>query len=379
MSTADRPSRRAFLRGRAAVDALAAAVGQHHDDAQSTDPTGLPAQALVSYTRRAMACDFEVQLAAGRHDGSTERVLAALDLLEPLEDQMTVYRSDSELLQINRAAATAPVTVEPRLFALLELAAQIHADTQGAFDATSLPLSEAWGFSRRQGRLPGDAEIAAALERVGMGDVVLDAANQSVAFRRAGLSLHLNSIGKGYALDRMAESLDEAACETGERVGDYLLHGGRSSVLARGTRPGAANSGQGPGWPIGIPNPLVPGERLGEIVLVDEALGTSGSGTQFFEQGGRRYGHLMDPRTGRPAEGIYSATVIAPSAAEADALSTAFYVMEIDETAAYCAAHPAIAAILVTVSNAADGIPERDLLVSTFGLDPRRWHPAISA
>lgn len=365
------------MRGRAAVDALAAVVGQHHDDAQASDPTERPAP-LVTYSRRAMACDFEIQLAAGRHDGSAERVLAALDLLEPLEDQMTVYRSDSELLRINRAAATAPVTVEPRLFALLELTAQIHADTQGAFDATSLPLSEVWGFSRRQGRLPDDAEVAAVLERVGMGDVVIDAANKTVAFRRAGLSLHLNSIGKGYALDRMAELLDGEASEAGDRVGDYLLHGGRSSVLARGTRPREADSGEGPGWPIGIPNPLVPGERLGEIVLVDEALGTSGSGTQFFEQGGRRYGHLLDPRTGRPAEGIYSATVIAPSAAEADALSTAFYVMGIDETAAYCAAHPAIGAILVTIGALADGSPGRDLLVSTFGLDPSRWHPAIS-
>ena len=189
--------------------------------------------------------------------------------------------------------------VEPRLFAILQLAQQLYRDTDGALDITSGPLSEMWGFSRRQGRLPSDVEIAAALERVGMDDVVLDAANQTVAFRRPGVTLHLNSIGKGYALDRMAELLDA------DGVGHYLLHGGRSSVLARGDCPGGGR----PGWTIGVPHPLRPADRLAELYLVDQALGTSGSGTQFFQHGGRRYGHLLDPRTGWPATGVYSATV----------------------------------------------------------------------
>ncbi len=109
---------------------------------------------------------------------------------------------------------------------------------------------------------------------------------------------------------------------------------------------------------------------------MDEALGTSGSGTQFFEHEGRHYGHLLDPRTGSPAEGVYSATVVAPTAAEADALSTAFYVMGVGESAAYCAAHPAIGAILVTLGD--PDTQENHIQVSTFGLDPSRWHPANS-
>ena len=115
----------------------------------------------------------------------------------------------------------------------------------------------------------------------------------------------------------MAELLDT------DLVTDYLLHGGSSSVLARGQCPGSEH----PGWTIGLPHPLRPGERLAEIDLVDKALGTSGSATQSFEHNGQRYGHLLDPRTGRPVTGIFTATAIASSAAEADALSTAFYVM----------------------------------------------------
>ncbi len=184
MSTAGRPTRRDFLQGRAAVQAIAdAVVGPDAGAMESSPPVFSTAAAtkrlapgtLVSIRRRAMACEFEVQLAAGRQDGSTERVLAALDLVESLEDQMTIYRADSEVLRINRQAAAGPVPVEPRLFAMFQLAERVYRDTEGAFDVTSSPLYEAWGFSRRQGRLPSDAEIAAAMERVGMDGVVLDA------------------------------------------------------------------------------------------------------------------------------------------------------------------------------------------------------------
>jgi thiamine biosynthesis lipoprotein len=212
--------------------------------------------------------------------------------------------------------------------------------------------------------MPTEDEVSAALARVGMSDVALDATNRTIKFRRPGLSLHLNCIGNGYALDRMGELLDSAG------VGDYLLHGGQSSVVARGAHPGANRTG----WSIGVPDPLRPGERLGEVELVNEALGTSGSGTQFFEHEGRRYGHLLDPRTGRPVDGLYSATAIARTGAEADALSTAFYVMGVDATAAYCAEHPDVAAILVS-----DGREPGEVHVSTWGLAADRWRPANGA
>lgn len=366
MANEGRSTRRDFLRGWAAVDALASAVaGPEVVDSSNVPTSGHAAERhaaapLLSLQRRAMACDFEVQLAAGRHDGSTRHAIAALDLLEALEDQMSIYRPHSELMRVNREAAAGPVQVERRLFGLLELAADLHLETQGAFDITTGPLSDVWGFSRRQGRMPTDDEVAAALARVGMSDVVLDEAARTVVFRRPGLSLHLNSIGKGYALDRLGELLDSAG------VGDYLLHGGKSSVLARGHRPGIAR-----GWAIGVPHPLRPGERLGEIELVNEALGTSGSGTQFFEHEGRRYGHLLDPRSGRPVDGIFSATAIVRSGAEADALSTAFYVMGVEGTGEYCARHPDVAAILVHGGGA-----DMQVQVSTIGLDASRWRPA---
>ena len=372
MRSADHPSRREFLQGRAAAEALGNAL-RGQDDSPAEPPSGdqplwIPPLShkrgvLLSIRRRAMACEFEVQLAAGREDDSTHHVLEALDLVESLEDQMTVYRPDSEVLRINRLAAERPVPVEPRLFGLFQLAERLHRETAGALDVTSGPLCEIWGFSRREGRLPNEAEVAAALERVGMIHVVFDPAALSVAFRRPGVELNLNSLGKGYALDRMAELLDE------RNVGDYLLHGGRSSVLAHGDWPGSEHGG----WTIGIRHPLRPDERLAEFYLRDQALGTSGAATQFFHHRGRRYGHLLDPRTGRPATGIHSATVIAPTAAEADALSTAFYVMGPEKTGEYCDAHAGIAAVLVCPADR-DG----EVRLLSFGLADDDWSPLVS-
>jgi thiamine biosynthesis lipoprotein len=313
---------------------------------------------IVSVRRRAMACEFEVQLAASREDDSMEHVFSALDLVESLESQMTVYRDGGEMMQINREATAAPVRVEPRLFGIFQMAERLHRETGGALDITSGPLSETWGFSRREGRLPTDADIAVALERVGMRHVALDGMNRTIAFRRPGVGMNLNSIGKGYALDRMAELL------TTQLVDDYLLHGGKSSVLARGIQPGSA----GDGWIIGLRHPLRPNDRLAEFVLRDQALSTSGSGTQFFIRRGKRYGHILDPRTGLPAEGLFSATVIAPTAAEADALSTAFYVMGPQAVAEYCATHSGIGALLV-----APGERDGDVRLFASGLDSSQW------
>jgi thiamine biosynthesis lipoprotein len=305
-----------------------------------------------------MACEFEVQMAAAREDDSMEHVFAALDLVEALESQLTVYRDDSEVIRLNRQAAEEAIRVELGLFALIQQAARLHDETEGALDITSGPLSEAWGFSRREGRVPSDTAIASALECVGMQHVELNELQRTIRFRRPGVTINLNSMGKGYALDRMAELLAD------HFVDDYLLHGGKSSILARGDQPG----GETAGWMIGVRHPLRPAERLAELQLRNQALSTSGSGTQFFIRRGRRYGHILDPRTGRPAEGLYSATVVAPTATEAEGLSTAFYVMGPEKVGEYCATRPDIAALLVGPAHR-----EGDVQLHTFNLEDQGW------
>jgi len=355
-------SRREFLRGASAADALGEAVDR---SLPGTDDSGAgvgPPQECyaVHISRKAMACEFEIVLNSGQYDSGTEIALDALDLVEKLESQLSYFRSDSEISEINRSAAEEPVPVEERLFSLLQAADMIYRETDGAFDLTATPLWHVWGFARGEGRLPSNEEIAQAIETVGGSQVDLDTGNRSVRFRKPGVELNLGSIGKGYALDRVAELLDAA------RINDYLIQGGQSSVTAKGAR----LSGDEPdGWLVGLGHPLRPGTRLGYVRVRDRALATSGSASQFFRHKGRRYSHIVDPRTGQPAEGVLSATVLAPGAAQADALATSFFVMGPKKAFDYCQNHPELAAVLICPTTGSPGfeiqmigMPDEDFL-----------------
>jgi len=314
-----------------------------------------------------MACQFEVLLNAGQYAEGANRAVAALDLIDRLEDQLSVFRAQSEVSRLNRAAGQGEVEVEPRLFELLQLAAEIHRRSGGAYDITSGPLSKVWGFYRRAGQLPDEQALAAARSCVGSDRMTLDPQRRTVRFQTPGMEINLGSIGKGYSLDRAAELLEAGG------VADFMLHGGQSSLLARGSRRMAA----GGGWWVGVRHPLRPGARLGEVRLKNRALGTSGTGTQFFFHAGHRYGHILDPRTGWPAEGTLSTTVLARTAAEADALSTVFFVLGRDAALEYCrrdgeahgAAHGGLAAIIVSPPARGGGTVD----VATFGLADDDW------
>ncbi len=311
-----------------------------------------------------MACEFEVQLNAGQYDHGTEIALEALDLVDKLEDQFSVFRETSELSRINRTAGRQPVEVEPHLFGLLQLAVRLHEETDGAFDVTSAPLWETWGFARRKGAVPDQEQLVEALSRVGSRWLELDADRKTIRFNRPGVQLNLGSIGKGHALDRCAEKLLDAGIE------DFLIHGGRSSVAAHGRQMTQRENTEQrqAGWRVGLRHPLRADRRLAEIRLCNRSLATSGSQAQSFVHQGRRYGHILDPRTGLPAEGVLSATAIAPSAAVADALSTAFYVMGPENTLEYCRRRPELSAVLVCPVRHSGGIE-----IHSAGLTDDDW------
>jgi thiamine biosynthesis lipoprotein len=361
-------NRREFLRGHAVVDALAKLPKNLKESVETRDAVGMAGLALpeseasgylTKIGRRAMACEFEVLLNAGQYTIGTEAALAALDLVDHLESQLTVFRNSSKVSRINQTAHAGPVEVEPQLFELLAQAAKIHTDTAGAYDIATGPLTKLWGFFRRQGRMPDAAELDRVMQYVGMQHVELDHQRRTVRYLTPGVEINLGSIGKGYALDRMADLL------AGERIEHFLLHGGNSSVLGRGAQgqgnPSSAKTRgvtltpalsqrerEESGWWIGLRHPLEPERRIGEVLLCNRALGTSGSGTQFFMLEGRRYGHILDPRTGQPAEATLSTTVAAPTGAEADALATAFYVLGAESAIEYCRQHSSISAVIMS-------------------------------
>ncbi|HVX16006.1 MAG TPA: FAD:protein FMN transferase [Pirellulales bacterium] len=357
MSTPRRSNRRQFLKGEAARQAIDDLVPA--GDAEPREAAA-PEAYLLQLGRRAMACQFEVFFNAGQYPNASDAALTAFDLVDRLEEQMTVYRDTSDISRINRFAFDRPVQVEPLLFQLLSRAGELHHATTGAFDITSGPLSKAWGFFRRSGAVPGDADLAEARERVGGEHLQLHPETSTVRFLKPGMEINLGAIGKGYALDRVAEQMVSAG------IGHFLWHGGQSSLVARGAC-GQAADGSG-GWVVDLRHPLRPERSVVEIRLRDRALATSGAGTQFFRHEGRRYGHILDPRSGRPAEGVYSATVVAPTAADADALSTALYVLGPEAAGDWCRQHPEVGLLMF-----APGRGRQSVEMLTHNLDAADW------
>jgi len=326
--------RRDFLRPRQ----LAQSAGQVLGALQQLNQAPPVEEALLlRLARRAMATTFAVLLP---FDTPHPTLLGAdvFGLLDELEEQLTVYRDTSEVCGLNRLAGRREVPVEPRLYELLAMAARISQETEGAFDITAGAIIKAWGFVRGPRRVPTEAERQRAVTCAGMHHVTLSPQSRSVRFRRPGLELNLGSIGKGYSIDRVAEML-----RSRWRLRSGLLHGGFSSVYAIGTAPG--NDG---GWQIGIRHPWDEHRRLAVLRLRDRALGNSAATYQYLEHEGRKLGHVLDPRTGWPAAGIASASVLAPTAALADALSTAFYVGGLDLARRYCDKHPEVGALLLS-------------------------------
>lgn len=368
MSDPDSSSRRDFLAGRSLrseVESAAERLGEALLDGANVGRAAPESGTTVRIGTRAMACDFSVLLNSGPESSiETWHASDALDLVHRLEDQMTVYRESSELLEINRLAAEAPVPVEERLFELLLRTGQLSENTAGAFEPTAQPLVSLWRVCRDEVRVPTEAELKHVLARIGWDLVELNPEQKTVSFTQPGVELNLNGIGKGYALDRAAELL--LGQESGHEIRNWLLHGGHSSVLARGEHIGP--NGPLGGWPVGIRNPLFPDKRLATLLLRDKAMGTSGSGVQFFRVGGKRYGHVLDPRTGWPMDHLLSVTVLADSATEADALSTAFFVMGLEKALQFCQDRRDVKALLVpppragrTLEPVVCGIPEEDL------------------
>ncbi len=292
----------------------------------------------VRFSRQAMACNFELTLNAGQFRDAVPQAMAALDLVEDLESQLSVFRETSHVSRINRRAFHEDVVVEPRLFALLQYCQELFQQTKGAFDITSGPLTKVWGFYRRQGKIPSPEELERTMQCVGSDKVFLDAAASTIRFSVQSMEINLGSIGKGFALDRCGERLLSAG------FGDFFWHAGRSSMLARGV-PGAMTRENG--WAVGIEHPLRPGKRLAELRVRDCGVGTSAATNQYFRHQGKRYGHLLDPRTGQPAEGVFLTTVLAPTATQADALATAMYVLGPEVAEEYCRGHKDVAMFMV--------------------------------
>jgi thiamine biosynthesis lipoprotein len=264
-------------------------------------------------------------------EDAVERAFAEIDRLDEL---MSHYRPPSEICAINRGAFAAPVSVSAELFALLEQAFRLSEATSGAFDVTVGALMKVWGFFRQSGRIPISGELAQTLERTGFRRVRLDPHSRTIAFASPGIELDLGAIGKGYAVDRAAAVLREHG------VRNALISSGTSSIAALGAPPGQ------PGWKISLCHPFDRRKQVRALRLSNLSISVSGGSEQVFVLDGRAYTHLLDPRSGRPVEGMLMSAVIAASNALTDALSTAVFVLGVDGSRDFLVRNPGLTALL---------------------------------
>lgn len=243
-----------------------------------------------------------------------DAVEAAFSEVRRLDQLLSNYRRDSEWSKVNRLAAQQPVPVSEELFNLLSACMRFSRASEGAFDITVGPLMRVWGFYRDSGRLPSAAEVAAVKPVVGYENVLLDPVERTVRFAKPGVEMDPGGIGKGYAVDRMVEQLRKLG------IRSALISAGGSSIYGLGAPPNDA------GWTVRIRHPRKWSETLQELQLFNQSMSTSGDYEKFFEAGGRIYSHIMDPRTGYPASGTASVSVVAPMTLTSEAWTKPFFV-----------------------------------------------------
>ena len=250
-----------------------------------------------------------------------------------IDDLMSSYKPGSVVSKVNQVGSLAKVPVGEEIFRVLREAIAVSGASGGAFDPTIWPVSQLWGFERG-GSIPIPELLAIKLPMVGYGNVIFDDSGYSVGFMINGMGLDLGAIAKGWAVDRAMEIL------VARGIRNAIIDAG-GDLRIIGTRPGKDF------WRIGVQHPRDPGALLLTFDLKDTAIVTSGDYERFFLVDGVRYHHILDPSTGQPARGCQSVTVLAPTAAEADACATAAFVLGPSKGLAFLRARRGVRGVIV--------------------------------
>jgi thiamine biosynthesis lipoprotein len=313
-----------------------------------TGPGGSASQArLVEAERLQMGTRFHIQVVAT--DGAAaERALdAAFAEVDRLEALLSEWRESSEISAVNRAAGGEPVPVGRELFELVERSIHLSERTGGAFDITFAACGRLWSF--REPRLPDADALRACLQHVDYRGIELDPERSTVRLPSSGARIGISAIGKGYGVDRAAAELERRGIE------HYIVDGG-GDIRLRGRRIDRP-------WSVGIAHPRAPGSLLGRVRLERGAIVTSGDYQRSFERDGEIYHHILDPATGMPARRSVAVTVLAPTAADADALATGLFVLGPDRGLELVEQLPGVEALLVGPDislHRSTGFPELD-------------------
>jgi thiamine biosynthesis lipoprotein len=279
-------------------------------------------------SQRHMGTLFRVVLYAPSETHASKAAAAAFEAVARLDAALSDYKDDSELTLLSDRAGQGPVPVGEALFEILAISRDWSERTDGAFDVTAGPIVREWRRARRRRELPTEAQLAAALPKVGWRKLRLDAARRTAELLAPGMRLDLGGIAKGYACDQALRAMAEHGATTA------LVDGG-GGISVRGAPPGRD------GWRISLWAPE--GFPRETILLRDAAIATSGDAEQRLEKDGVRYSHIVDPRDGRALTNGVTATVVSPRGADADALAKPACILPTDNALSVIDAAPGAA------------------------------------
>jgi thiamine biosynthesis lipoprotein len=269
-----------------------------------------------------------------------EQAAAAIDAvmaeMRRIDAAMSPFKPDSELSRVNRDAAQRPVPVSRELFDLLARSIEFSRLSDGAFDVTFASVGALYDY--RRGIRPSEQALAAAREAVGYRHLILDAQAGTVRFARPGVRIDLGGFAKGHAVDNAAAILQR--------------HGIAHAIVSAGGDSRIVGDRRGRPWTIGVRDPRRAGEIVAVLPLQDVAVSTSGDYERYFEAAGRRFHHVIDPRTGKSPDHIRSVTVIADDGLTAEALAKCVFVMGVQKGLQFVASQPGADAVVVDADGA---------------------------
>jgi thiamine biosynthesis lipoprotein len=278
---------------------------------------GVSAQAIFKRTTKLMGSRFEITVVANDSVQANYYINAAVSEISRIEKLISSWDPNSQTAEINRYAGIKPVKVDSELFSLIERSIALSKLTDGAFDISFASIEQLWRFDGSMSHIPSEEKIKHSVSLIGYENIELNREDSTVLLRKVGVKIGFGAIGKGYAADKAKDLLVDQGVNAG-------IINASGDMTTWGTQP------NGQEWKVAITNPLDKHKAFAILPVTNGAVVTSGDYEKFVILQGKRYSHIIDPRTGYPSSGIISVSVFAPKAELADALATSVFVMGVE-------------------------------------------------
>ncbi|WP_350292409.1 FAD:protein FMN transferase [uncultured Croceitalea sp.] len=268
----------------------------------------------VKKVLKLMGTRFEITVVAQNEEIGYINIQEGIAEITRIEKMISSWDENSETSQINKNAGIKPVKVSFELFKLIERAKKISEITDGAFDISYASMDKVWQFDGKMDRLPSKTQIENSIAKIGHEKIILDADAQTVFLMEEGMRIGFGAIGKGFAADKTKDLLISKGVKAGliNASGDLTTWGTKAT---------------GEKWMIGIANPLSKDKVFSWLPIVESSVATSGNYEKYLLFEGKKYSHIIDPRTGYPTRGINSVSIFAKDAELCDALATAVFII----------------------------------------------------